>query len=123
MATNKEQDLIPRVSLLEQAQAAISKDLSELSNSVQRQGEQLTSAITQLAHTQNANYNALSEKIGVSTQTDWQSLLTGITVLFIILGAILVPVWISFSYEHRLDEMTRERISALELKIDEKYDR
>lgn len=114
MTVKKTDELSPRVSALEAGQEALVKDISSLASTVKDQGSQLTNAIMNLSASQNTIHQSLSEKIGNISKTDWATWMGGVTILFIILGALLVPVWVSLSYEQRLDEITRDRIKTLE---------
>jgi hypothetical protein len=115
MAKSKEElDLIPRVSVLEMSQQAIQRDLSNLTHSVQKQGEQLTLAITQLSHAQNSNYNALAEKIGVARQTDWPTLLTAVGLIIMIVGGLMTHVYTQFNYVDKEQTRIHDRLILLE---------
>jgi di/tricarboxylate transporter len=115
--TKEESDLIPRVSVLEMSQQAIQRDLSNLTHSVQKQGEQLTLAITQLSHAQNTNYTALSEKIGAANQTDWQSFWSMIAVVLVLVSLILAPFYIMNANTQEKITEVKERISLIEKEL------
>ena len=115
MAKSKEElDLIPRVSVLEMSQQAIQRDLSNLTHSVQRQGEQLTLAISQLSNAQNANYSALAEEIGAANTTDWSSFWSMIAVVFVAISFILAPIFIMHNNATETIKETKDRVSSLE---------
>lgn len=107
-------DLIPRVSVLEVSQQAIQRDLSNLTHSVQRQGEQLTLAITQLSTAQNANFATLAEKIGASTKTDWQSFWSMIGVLILIGGSVMGYIQMQFTYHDKTHQQLQVHIDKLQ---------
>lgn len=94
----QDQNLAPRVSILEKGQEAIQRDLISLSHSVKEQGLQLTHAITKVSEGNQTAFNNLSEKISNSNKTDWQTFWTMIGTIVVIIAAIMAPVWMSFSY-------------------------
>lgn len=101
MATTKEQEnqnLAPRVSILEKGQEAIQRDIISLSHSIKEQGTQLTNALTKLSDSNQSTFNSISEKLNNYGKTDWQSFWTMIGTLIVIIAAIMSPVWMSFIY-------------------------
>lgn len=99
MATTKEeQNLSPRVSILEKGQEAIQRDIITLSHSIREQGSQLTNALTKISESNQNTFNTLSEKISSINKTDWRTFWTMIGTLVVIIAAIMAPVWMSFTY-------------------------
>lgn len=116
MTTRKDNniDVIPRISVLEKSQEAIARDLISLSHSVKSQGEQLTAAILSLSQTQNANYNALAEKIGANNLTDWTSFWSMVGVVLILVGMLLAPAYLMNTFNNEKIQDLKERISKTE---------
>jgi hypothetical protein len=112
--TDIDLELLPRVSILEKSQEAIQRDLSNLTHSVQKQGEQLTFALTQLSNAQNANFNALNEKIGISNKTDWPTLLTGAGIVILLVGGLMTHIYTQFASVDKEQIRMHETIRILE---------
>jgi len=110
-------DLAPRVSILEKGQEAIQRDLLNLTHSVKEQGTQLTTAILSLSQSQNSNYNALSEKIGSNSKTDWPTLMSLLGLVFIVIGALMTHIYIQFSYVDREILKINNQIEQVEISL------
>lgn len=119
MTKSHDNDVVPRISVLEKTQEAISKDLLNLSHSVKSQGEQLTAAILSLSQTQNVNYNALTEKIGSSKQTDWPTLIGAMSLCILIIGGLMTHIYVQFSYVDKEQLHLREDINRMNVHIEE----
>jgi predicted PurR-regulated permease PerM len=115
MATTREQDnnLSPRVSILEKGQEAIQRDIITLSHSIREQGSQLTNTLTKISESNQNTFNTLSEKISSINKTDWQSFWTMIGTLVVIIAAIMAPVWMSFTYVNSNAEQMNEAIKEI----------
>jgi hypothetical protein len=85
--------LEPRISILEKGQESLQRDLSNLASSVERQGTHLEHAIGKL----NDSFSTISERITSAAKTDWQTVLTLIGIIIIVLGAVMTPVWLSLN--------------------------
>lgn len=116
MTTKKQIDdnLVPRVSVLERGQEAIQRDLISLSHAVKDQGLQLTNALTTLTEAHHQSFNVIQEKISSGSKTDWQTFWTmGGTVLIVIAG-IMSPVWMQFSQVEKNFNSTNETIQRMQ---------
>lgn len=102
-------ELEPRVSVLEKGQIELQRELGQLSVMVKEQGAQLTNAIANLSQNQSNNSKELFEKINSLSRTDWQTILTFVGVLIVLIGAILTPVWMSFNFiDSKLESLTEQ---------------
>lgn len=116
---NRQHELEPRVSVLEEGQKALSADVLALSQTVKEQGAQLTNAISRLADNQYTSSRELIDKVNNLSKTDWQTIIAAIGVVILLIGAISTPIWMNFTYIDKTVTDKDARISKLEDKITE----
>jgi hypothetical protein len=109
--------LEPRVSILERGQEALQRELTTLTSSVKEQGAQLTAAISELAKAHGNSHKELIVEIARNKQTDWSTLLTGLGVTIALVIALSTPIWLSFNWEEKKDNIQDARISRIEDRV------
>ena len=81
-----ENNLEPRVSVLEHSVSTLTDDVRLLHHTVKQQGVQLTKGFADL-----------SDKMRESNKPNWGNIIAAIGLVIVLVGAILAPVWMSFS--------------------------
>lgn len=111
--TQQHNDLLPRVSVLEQGQDAIQRDINSLSETVKEQGVQLSNAVIKMGEIHQQTFNDLSREISAVGKTDWQTFWTMIGTLVVIIAAIMAPVWMSFTNVEKNETQLSETVKEI----------